>query len=66
MPRNSWRHFVAMSTPVSLSGVIGLNKFSSLSNTAVVVIFPNPSVNSDVVYVQTWERLILKNPIEPP
>ena len=38
------------------------NKFSSLSSTAVVVIFPNLSVNGDVVYVQTWEGLILKNP----
>ena len=30
------------------------SKFSSLSNTAVVVIFPNLSVNGDVVYVQTY------------
>ena len=34
------------------------NKFSSLSNTAVVVI--SKSVNGDVVYVQTWGALIPK------
>ena len=41
------------------------NKFSSLSSTAVVVIF-QIFVNSDVVYAQTWEELTLKNLIEPP
>ena len=35
------------------------DKFSSLSDTAVVVI--SKSVNGDVVYVQTWGALIPKN-----
>ena len=41
------------------------NKFSSSSDTAVVVIF-QIFVNDDVVYAQTWEVLTVKNPIEPP
>ena len=41
------------------------NKFSSVSNTIVVVIFPNLFLR-DIVYAQTWEVLTLKNPIEPP
>ena len=39
------------------------NKFSSLSDTTVVAIFPN--VYGDVVYAQTWQVLTLKNCIEP-
>ena len=43
------------------------NKFSSLSNTTMVAIFPNLcSCYGDVIYAQTWEVLILKNCIEPP
>ena len=41
------------------------NKFSSVSNTIVVAIFPNLFLR-DIVYAQTWEVLTLKNPIEPP
>ena len=40
-------------------------KFSSLSNTAVVVMFPN-FCSCDLVYAQTWELLTLKTSIEPP
>ena len=43
------------------------NKFSSLSNTTMVAIFPNLcSCYGDVIYAQTWEVLILKSCIEPP
>ena len=40
-------------------------KFSSLSNTAVVVMFPNFCF-CDLVYAHTWELLTLKTSIEPP
>ena len=41
------------------------DKFSFLSYTTVVAIFPN-LVYCDLVYAQTWEVLTLKNCIEPP
>ena len=41
------------------------DKFSSLSNTTVVAIFPKLCFG-DVVYAQAWEVLTLKNCIEPP
>ena len=51
-----------MTTPIVI--ITDHNKFSSLSNTAVVVIF-QISVNGNVVYAQKWEVLTLKNPIKP-
>ena len=42
------------------------NKFSSLSNTTVVAIFPNVCLWRRIVYAQTWQVLTLKNCIEPP
>ena len=40
------------------------NKFSSLSNTAVVVFF-QIFVNGDVVHAKTWDVSTLKKPHEP-
>ena len=42
------------------------NKFSSVSNTIVVAIFPIFFFLRDIVYAQTWEVLTMKNRLEPP
>ena len=49
-----WRHFVAMTTPMSH------DKFSSLSNKTVVAIFLNVCLWQRS-YVQNWEVSTLKN-----
>ena len=63
-PYRQWRHFVAMTTPMSLKPY---DKFSSISNKTMVAIFPNVCLWRRS-YAQNWEVLTLKNccSIEPP
>ena len=52
-----------MAIPMSLKP--DHDKFSSLSDTSAVAIFPNLCL-WQLVYAQTWEVLTLKNCIGPP
>ena len=52
-----WRHFVAITTPMSLKPY---DKFSSISNKTMVAIFPNVCLWRRS-YAQNWEVLTPKN-----
>ena len=59
------RHFVAMTTPMSLQPCRIITNFQLYLNQLWWQFFQT-FVYVDVVYAQTWEVLTLENCIEPP